>query len=153
MAKRRSHPSTLRAQGLRLLLLAGLCAFSGPPASAAGITALAHPQVQSDWLNRDFLRAAFTMRVRVWPGGAPITVFVLRDADPLHEAFCREVLGTYPYVLRRTWEQMVFTGTGVQPRRVDSLEEMEMQVRSTPGAVGYIWIPAEDADEPAGGRP
>lgn len=145
-----------RTRGSRrwLAVVAACLAFwVGAPAKAAGVTALAHPSIKADWLDRDFLRAAFTMRIRVWPGGDPITVFVLSDESPVHEAFCREVLGTYPYVLRRTWERMIFTGTGVQPQRVGSLEEMEARVRNTPGAVGYVRTLSQTPHEAAGEQP
>jgi hypothetical protein len=78
------------------------------------------------------------MRVREWPDGSPIRVFVLPDDNPLSDTFYRERLGMYSYVLRRAWDRMVFTGTGFAPTVVRSEQEMIERVRSTPGAIGFV---------------
>lgn len=88
-------------------------------------------------LGRDELRAIFMMRMREWPDGTPIRVVVLRDDDPLHDAFVRQQLGTYPYVLRSIWDRLVYTGTGFAPTVVRSEDELRQWVRATPGAIGY----------------
>lgn len=114
-------------------------AQSGDTAKEQGeIQVLAHPSVNVAYLTRQFLRSAFTLRVRVWPDGEPIRIFVFDDTNLVHTSFCREVLGTYPYVLRRTWDRATFTGTGLVPVRVSSVEEMRRLVRETPGAIGYL---------------
>lgn len=98
-------------------------------------------------LDRSLLRALFTMRVRQWPDGTAARVFVLPDNAATHDRFCREILGTYPYVLRNTWDRGVFTGTGFAPERVGSEAEMLDKVRRTRGAIGYVdrrpssWLP------------
>lgn len=91
-------------------------------------------------LDRTLLLALFTMRVRQWPDGRQARVFVLPDDSSLHEQFCRDVLGTYPYVLHNAWERMVYTGTGQSPTVVHSEEEMKDKVRSTSGAIGYARV-------------
>ena len=78
------------------------------------------------------------MRLRAWPGGPPVRVFVLPDSDPLSDRFYREQLGMYSYVLRAAWDRMVFTGTGFAPTIVRSEEEMRERVSRTPGAIGYV---------------
>ncbi|MGJ8668252.1 MAG: hypothetical protein ACSHXK_02080 [Oceanococcus sp.] len=99
---------------------------------------IAHEDIDQSYLTRGFLRSVFTLRVRSWPNGAPVKVFVLPEREALHAAFCRDVLGTYPYVLRRTWDRSTFAGTGLVPTLVSSVEEMRRRVLSTPGAVGYV---------------
>lgn len=120
-----------------VLLLAGLLMLA-QPGNAQSTTVITSPDRGTAALDRQLLRAVYTMRVRVWPDGAPARVFVLPDQNPLHEQFCREQLGTYPYVLRNTWDRMVFTGTGLAPITVRDEAEMKLKVKSTPGAVGYI---------------
>jgi ABC-type phosphate transport system substrate-binding protein len=97
-----------------------------------------HPDQATSPINRTLLRAIFTMRLRQWPDGTPVHVFVLPDRDQATALFCREQLGTYPYVMRSTWDRMVFTGTGLAPTVVASEREMRERVRSTPGAIGYV---------------
>lgn len=92
-------------------------------------------------LDRAMVRAIFTVRMREWPDGVPVRVFVLPDNDPLHVAFCREQLGTFPYVLRGSWDRLVYTGTGIAPEVVANEKEMRQRVAATRGAIGYVSIP------------
>ncbi len=119
-----------------LLLLASAAAHPQDRLPAAEV--IVSPALKSITLDRSLLRAVFTMRVRQWPDGSPVRVFVLPDDDPLSDLFYRERLGMYSYVLRRAWDRMVFTGTGLAPTVVQSEEQMKELVRSTPGAIGYV---------------
>jgi hypothetical protein len=92
-----------------------------------------HPTIE-----RKTLRAAFGMTLQVWPDGRPLTVFVFRDDDVLHQQFCRKVLGILPYTLRRNWDRLLFSGAAQAPIAVDNPQEMLRRVASTPGAIGYI---------------
>lgn len=94
------------------------------------------------------LRAMYAMRVREWPDGTPVKVFVLPDTDPLHAEFCRDLLGTYPYVMRTVWDRLVYTGTGVAPETVRSEAEMRSKVSSTKGAVGYVRTDNSNPESP-----
>lgn len=98
-------------------------------------------------IDRAFVRAVFTLRTRTWPDGTPVRVFVLPDDDSTHQRFCNERLGIYPYRLRDAWDRAVFTGTGLSPRTVNSLDEMRASVRRTPGAIGYA-VRAESPSRP-----
>ena len=119
---------------LLLLTSAAACPQDRLPAAEVIVS----PSLTSVTLDRSLLRGVFTMRVRQWPDGSPIRVFVLPDDDPLSDLFYRERLGMYSYVLRRAWDRMVFTGTGFAPTVVQSEGEMLERVRSTPGAIGYV---------------
>jgi ABC-type phosphate transport system substrate-binding protein len=128
-------------RGICHLLAALLLALSSsayPQQSAFSVDVIVSPSLASTKLDRSLLRAVFTMRVRQWPDGSPIRVFVLPDTDPLSDQFYRERLGMYSYVLRRAWDRMVFTGTGFAPTVVQTEREMIERVRSTPGAIGYV---------------
>ena len=122
---------------LAVLLLSVSCAAS-PQDDTSAADIIVSPSLTNVTLDRSLLRAVFTMRVREWPDGTPIRVFVLPDDNPLSDLFYREQLGMYSYVLRRAWDRMVFTGTGFAPTVVASEKEMIQRVRSTPGAIGYV---------------
>lgn len=122
---------------LAVLLLSVSFAASSQEEPAA-VDVIVSPSLANITLDRSLLRAVFTMRVREWPDGTPIRVFVLPDDNPLSDVFYRERLGMYSYVLRRAWDRMVFTGTGFAPTVVESEKEMIARVRSTPGAIGYV---------------
>ncbi len=110
-----------------------------PSALAAGnIQVIVNSATTVRDLSRTTLRAIFSMRIRQLPDGTPATVFVLPDRDERHRAFCKDFLQVYPYVLRDTWDRMVFTGTGQAPIEVGSQEELIKRVAETRGGIGYI---------------
>jgi hypothetical protein len=121
---------------MAVLLFASLSGAGALRAQTAQI--IVGPGLEGISLDRDLLRAIFTMRLRAWPNGPPVRVFVLPDSDPLSDRFYREQLGMYSYVLRAAWDRMVFTGTGLAPTVVHSEQEMRERVRLTPGAIGYV---------------
>ncbi len=89
-------------------------------------------------LSREELREIFFGRQTRWPDGSPLRVFVLPDKHPVHIRFAKEILGIYPYQLRSAWDRMIYSGTGTPPVIVESLEQMQLQIERTPGAIGYI---------------
>lgn len=123
---------------LAAVLLSLVWSVACPQDRSFAAEVIVSPSLQTLELDRSLLRAVFTMRVREWPDGSAIRVFVLPDDDPLSDMFYRERLGMYSYVLRRAWDRMVFTGTGFAPTVVESEEQMRQLVRSTPGAIGYV---------------
>lgn len=111
------------------------------------VQVIANPDRGALKLDRSALLAIFLMRVRQWSDGTPVRVFVMPSNSELHDHFARELLGTYPYVLNRTWDRMVFTGTGLAPEVVQSAQEMRDKVSSTPGAIGYLMAsPKSESD-------
>jgi hypothetical protein len=112
----------------------------GAAADEPRTVVIVHPDRAGFDPDRRQLRALFTMRVTVWPDGEPARVFVLPDRSELHDQFCRERLGTYPYVLRGVWDRKIYTGVGLAPIEVRSEAEMRQKVLSTPGAIGYARV-------------
>lgn len=100
--------------------------------------AIVHPSEVHTRIERKTLRAAFGMTLQVWPDGRPVTVFVFRDDDAVHQQFCRKVLGVLPYTLRRNWDRLLFSGAAQAPITVDTPQEMLYRVATTPGAIGYL---------------
>ncbi len=97
-----------------------------------------NPDVQIASISKNYLRAIFSMRLRTWPDGLIIKVFVLPDDHPLHHHFSKEQLSLFPYQLRQSWDRLVFSGTGQAPTTVSSNEEMLFKIMNTPGAIGYL---------------
>lgn len=89
-------------------------------------------------ISRNGLSAIFKMRLRQWNDGSPISVFVMKDNDAIHKLFCKQVLNVFPHQMRRSWNKLVFSGTGQAPITVNSQEEMIQKLESTPGAIGYL---------------
>jgi ABC-type phosphate transport system substrate-binding protein len=97
-----------------------------------------NPKVRSGELSHTALRSVFSMRLRHWPDGSPLHVFVLPDKNPIHSAVSKRILGVFPHQLRWAWDRLVFSGTGQAPETVQTEEEMRARLASTPGAIGYL---------------
>ena len=133
MLSHRVLAPALRSAVVALMLIAGVTANS-----AGDVTVKVNGvQLPSGFLTQDHLREIFFVRITSWPNGLPIRVFVLPDQNPIHIRFTKEKLGVYPYQLRSAWDRMIYSGTGVPPTVVDSMEEMRARLKSTPGAIGY----------------
>jgi ABC-type phosphate transport system substrate-binding protein len=105
---------------------------------AGAVEVVVNSDVTATHLTSLELRAIFTMRLRTWPDGLPIRVFVLSDSAPAQAEFSKKILDMFPYQLRRYWDRLVFSGTGQAPTELNSAEEMRDRVASTPGAIGYL---------------
>lgn len=125
---------------LRFWLVALVLLFARIPSSHAAdkVQVIINSAAPVRDLSRTSLRAIFSMRMRRLPDGTPVTVIVLPDLDERHRAFCKDVLRIYPYVLRDTWDRLVFTGTGQAPTEVANQEELIKRVAQTRGAIGYV---------------
>lgn len=102
------------------------------------IEVVVNPHVQKDDLSKNALRAIFGMRLRTWPDGTPIRVFVLDEHSQMHAKFAKKSLGIFPHQLRRAWDRLVFSGTGQAPFEVSTAKEMRASIATTPGAIGYL---------------
>ncbi|MYM63625.1 hypothetical protein [Pseudomaricurvus sp. HS19] len=121
-----------------LILLTLFCCLSLPLAGRAAVYVIHHPDLASeDFSSRNLVRI-YAMQKRVWSDGTPVTVYTLPKTSPTHRAFVTGYLRMQPYQLDRLWHRTVFSGTGVMPEEVSSVDEMLRRVAATPGAVGYI---------------
>ena len=105
---------------------------------ADSLVIIVSPQQTPLSVSTNALRAIFGMRLRNWPNQTPAHVFVLRDDNPVHSVFSKQILNIYPHQLRLAWDRLVFSGTGQAPTEVNSEEAMREQVAKTPGAIGYL---------------
>jgi ABC-type phosphate transport system substrate-binding protein len=126
------------------LLAATLWLFA-TAAVAQDVQVILAPDREATVPDRRLLLSIYIGRVTLWPDGRPVRVFTLADDQSLHERFCRQMLGTYPYVLRNAWDKLVYTGTGFAPTVVANENEMRRRVQSTPGAIGYVAANGEGA--------
>jgi len=99
---------------------------------------ITNPSVADQHMDVTLLRSIFAMKRRNWDNGEAITVVVLKDTNPAHIEFCKQVLNVYPHQMRRMWDRLVYSGTGQAPIEVSSEEEMKLLIATTPGAIGYL---------------
>jgi ABC-type phosphate transport system substrate-binding protein len=126
---------TLLMSAIGVLLL--LCSLLVGTAHAADLV-ITHPGNSNTSLPLSSVRAIFSMRLNTWPDGTQVTVFVLPDRHPAHARFSRTILKMLPYRLRREWDRLVFSGTGIAPIEVKDEAEMRHRVATTPGSIGYL---------------
>ncbi len=130
------HARSLLAVLLGLGLGLGLVS-----ALAAADTLIVNERAGVEVLSRNEARLYLTMRVKQWPNGLPVRVFVLPDNDPLHLRVVKSVLGLFPYQLRRAWDRQLFSGTGQAPVTLETESEVIRRVAQTPGGIGYASSP------------
>ncbi|ARU55755.1 MAG: hypothetical protein MI864_21670 [Pseudomonadales bacterium] len=121
----------------RSVLLAGLILFNSLSVNATE-SVIANSSNAIQFLNLNQVRAIFSLRVRQWDDGTPITVFVLEDRHPAHQTFIRSVLHMLPHQLRRHWDRYIYSGIGQGPITVRDETAMLLRVSNTPGAIGYL---------------
>ncbi|MGR9052010.1 MAG: hypothetical protein ACU84J_05125 [Gammaproteobacteria bacterium] len=112
--------------------------LAGDKAVVDSVQAVVNSNASQYSISRNGLSAIFKMRLRHWKDGSPVTVFVLDDDDPLHKSFCKKILNVFPHQMRRSWNKLVFSGTGQAPNVVGSKDEMIEKLTTIPGAVGYL---------------
>ncbi len=121
---------------LKILLLNLLFLFSSNAAHAAEI--IVNHSVPNEIYSLDEVRAIFTMRLARWHNGESIKVFVMPDNHPVHKAFAKKNLNMFPHQLRSIWDKLTYSGTGVTPTLVSSVEEMLQAVSYTQNSIGYL---------------
>ena len=113
-----------------------LCSTLVPVGNAAEI--VVNQSVPASDYSLNNTRSIFTMRQRFWLNGKKIKVFVLADNNPLHKTFTKNNLHMFPHQLRRVWDRMVFSGTGLAPIKLNTEDEMLEKISNTPYAIGYL---------------
>jgi ABC-type phosphate transport system substrate-binding protein len=84
------------------------------------------------------LQAVFSMQKQHWSGQRQIKVFTLPETSSVHQDFVKHSLHMFGHQVRRIWDRMIYSGTGVPPVELSSEEEMIEKIANTPDAIGYL---------------
>jgi len=84
------------------------------------------------------IRNIFTLQQTHWENGNKIQIFVFPDDNAVHRQFSKSITQIFPYQYRRIWDRVTFSGTGLAPTTVNSMEEMLEKVSQTKNSIGYI---------------
>ncbi len=115
-----------------------LCVIFGVmPCSANAIDIVANASIDTEVLTTRELRAVFSLRLKHWPNGLPITVIAFNKTD-LHNSFCKQLLQIFPHQLKLGWDRVTFSGLGQAPVIVKTQKEMVAAIKNIPGAIGYL---------------
>lgn len=114
--------------------------FYVPASNGAEI--IANSSIFQETISKRELRSIFSLKLRQWRTGERIIVVTYSDetsaGKTYHANFCKDALGVFPHQLQQAWDRSIYSGTGIPPKKVDSLEEMLKFISRTKGAIGYI---------------
>ena len=118
------------------IVLMSVCLSLSPLANSQQVVVHSKNEITS--LSKNMLKAIFSMRIRTWPDGTPITVFIQNVDSEVHKSFCLSKLDVLPYQIQRRWDVLVYSGTGQSPIELNDESDMKQKISQTHGAIGYI---------------
>ena len=104
---------------------------------------IVNTSVSLDTVSRQYLLSIFSMQTRIWPDGQPVRVYILPPYQAEHRTFVKKELKVFPYKLIKIWDRSVFSGSGLSPSVVGSVDEMIKKVSEHKGAIGYLLTDVE----------
>jgi ABC-type phosphate transport system substrate-binding protein len=119
-------------------ILAVFFIFAAHPSIASATEIVVNKTVSATDYSTADIRAIFTMKKTVWPNRRLIRVYTLPDNNPIHKEFVKNNLHILAHQLRRVWDRMTYSGTGVAPIELDSEQEMIDKIATTPDSIGYL---------------
>ena len=118
-----------------------VCALMTPgalrEALAGEVMVIANPSVPAENLDPTEIQNMFLGKTVQWKNNDMVTIVVSEKAE-VHEMFLQKYIKRTNNQFNNVWRQNLFTGTGKQPVKVNSVEELIQYVAKTPGAIGYI---------------
>ena len=96
-------------------------------------------------LDQKSLRGFFTLKRTVWPNGQPVQIVTLTSDNLKHKAFVENELKLFNYQVKRIWDRQIFSGSSLTPIEVNTFEELIKVIASTPGSLGYVTQPYQQA--------
>jgi len=119
-------------------LTTALALLSPPSAMAADevvvITNKDNPQV----VDRAYLAAIYTGRLKGWPDGSPVFPLDQSDGASARETFYVQFIGRTVANMQAVWAQNIFSGKGLPPKIASPDSEMKRIVSTNRNAIGYI---------------
>ncbi len=89
-------------------------------------------------LTREQVSRLFLGKVAEWPGGVRVLPIDQREGSPVREAFTRAIHRRSVSAVKLHWQQAIFSGRGLPPPEVSGDAAVLAQVKSEPGAIGYV---------------
>ena len=124
------------------LLIAGLAAVASlaAPVHAADprYWIVIHPDNPHETLSRDQVSRLFLKKTTKWPDGTAATPIDLVLKVAAREEFSRDIHRRSADAIKKYWQQMIFSGKAAPPAEAATEEDVLAQVRSDPGAIGYV---------------
>ena len=107
----------------------------------ADVAVIAHKSVKVESINSRQLLDFYTGDVRTWRSGEPVVVVDLKPKSIVKSEFY-QFLGKSSSRMKSIWMKNMLAGEGNPPQSFPSEDDLIRKVASTPGAIGYISVPA-----------
>ncbi len=107
--------------------------------AAAEVLIITNKNVVETTLSVADIKEIFLGKKVLWSDNTSINLVTLGDEN-IHKEFLKTYISKTKSQFRIYWQKMLFTGIGLAPKKMGSVEEMVNFVSSTGGAIGYIDI-------------
>ena len=108
-------------------------------AGAADFRVIVNSSAPATSLSRKAASDLFLKKTTKWDGGASVVPVDQLDSSGVRQAFSKSVHGKTAAAVKSYWNQQIFSGRDVPPVEKRSDAEVVSLVRSTPGAIGYVY--------------
>jgi ABC-type phosphate transport system substrate-binding protein len=110
------------------------------PASAgeARYWVIVHPDNPMNSLDRSEVSRLFLKKSTRWKDGATAVPVDLVETAPARDAFSRDIHHRRAALIKKYWQQRVFSGQAAPPPEVATEQDVLAFVRAEPAAIGYV---------------
>lgn len=109
----------------------------GIQVAPAQVVVIANKSVPLDSITNAELLEFYSRETRYWDNDQPVVVYDLKPKGDIKAMFY-QFLGKSINQMKSIWMVNMLSGEGDPPETLSSEDEMQNQVASTPGAVGFI---------------
>lgn len=121
------------------LMIVGIHLTKANEQNLKPVFVIANSSVEQTQISSINLSRIYAMQVRAWGNGQPAKVFTFSPQTQIYKSFVLSKVKLQPHQLDRHWKRLLFTGMGRTPQIVDSQAMMLEKIRTTPGAIGYVY--------------
>lgn len=120
-----------------LALCAVTAALSSAEAADDPVFLLVNARNPTQAIGDSIARNMALGQVSFWQGVVPVVVFVRPATSPSGKVFF-DWLGMRPEAYSAHWQRRQLSGRGLEPRAIDSVEELVAAVAANAGAIGFV---------------
>lgn len=101
------------------------------------VAVIVNKSVNVSSLDASQLLEIYSLNVRTWGDGSPISLYSLRGNESVEQRFFA-FLGRKPLEMRKLWLRVQLSGEGKAPTTVSSEEDLVQKVASSRSAIGFV---------------
>jgi len=122
-----------------LLCICVVLAMAAP--AAADVAVIVNKSVPLDTITSTYLLDLYTGDIRTWTNGEPVVLVDLKLRTDTKNMFY-QYMGKSNSRMKSIWMKNMLSGEGNPPQSFGSEQDLLQKVASTPGAIGYLSLPA-----------